>query len=62
MAQVRTKANNLTVSLKDRGQEIAVKELDLLSDAALGGKKAIQSPKVCLERCRHMIRPPGEYP
>jgi len=34
MAQVRTKANNLTVSLKDRGQEIAVKELDLLSDAA----------------------------
>jgi gas vesicle protein len=43
VAQVRTKANNLTVSLKDRGQEIAVKELDLLSDAAQAGKKAIQS-------------------
>jgi gas vesicle protein len=42
MAQVRTKANNLTVGLKDRGQEIAVKQLDHVSEAAQAGKKAIQ--------------------
>jgi gas vesicle protein len=42
IAQVRTKANNLTVDLKDRGQEIAVKQLDHVSEAAQAGKKAIQ--------------------
>ena len=43
VAQVRTKANNLTVGLKDRGQEIAVKQLDHISEAAQAGKQAIQS-------------------
>ena len=43
MAQVRTKANKLTADLKDRGQEIAVTQLDHVSDAAQAGKKAIQS-------------------
>ena len=42
VAQVRTKANDLTVGLKDRGQEIAVKQLDHVSEAAQAGKKAIQ--------------------
>ena len=41
MAQVRTKANKLTEDLKDRGQEIAVKQLDHVSEAAQAGKKAI---------------------
>ena len=43
MAQVRTKANTLTVGLKDRGQEIAIKQLENVSDAARAGKKAIES-------------------
>jgi gas vesicle protein len=43
MAQVRTKANKLTADLKDRGQEIAVTQLDHVSEAAQAGKKAIQS-------------------
>jgi gas vesicle protein len=43
VAQVRTKANHLIAGLKDRGQEIAVKQLDHLSDAAQAGKKVIQS-------------------
>ena len=42
VAQVRTKANDLTVGLKDRGQEIAVKQLDHISEAAQAEKKAIQ--------------------
>ena len=42
VAQVRTKANNLTVGLKDRGQEIAVQQLDHVSEAAQAGKKAIE--------------------
>lgn len=42
VAQVRT-ANNLTVGLKDRSQEIAVKQLENVSKAAQSGKKAIQS-------------------
>lgn len=42
VAQVRTKANNLTAGLKDRGQEIAVKQLDHVSEAAQAGKKAIE--------------------
>ena len=44
VAQVRTKANDLTVGLKDRGQEIAIKQLDNVSEAAQASKKAIQSP------------------
>jgi gas vesicle protein len=43
VAQVRTKANKLTVDLKERGQEIAVTQLDHVSEAAQAGKKAIQS-------------------
>ena len=43
MTQVRTKANKITVDLKDRGQELAVKQLDQVSEAAQAGKKAIQS-------------------
>ena len=42
VAQVRTKANDLAVGLKDRGQEIAVKQLDHISGAAQAEKKAIQ--------------------
>ena len=43
MAQVRTKANKLAVDLKDRGQDIAVTQLDHVSEAAQAGKKAIQA-------------------
>jgi len=43
MAQVRTKANTITVGLKDRRQEFAMKQLENLSDAARAGKKAIES-------------------
>ena len=43
MAQVRTKANDITVGLKDRSQEIAVKQLDHVADAAQAGKRAIQA-------------------
>ena len=43
VAQVRTKANQLAVDLKDRGQDIAVTQLDHVSEAAQAGKKAIQS-------------------
>lgn len=42
VSQVRAKANKLTVDLKDRGQEIAVKQLDHVSETAQAGKKAIQ--------------------
>ena len=43
VAQVRTKANKITADLKDRGQEIAVTQLDHVSEAAQAGKKAIQA-------------------
>ena len=43
MTQVRSQANKITVGLKDRGQELAVKQLDQGSEAAQAGKKAIQS-------------------
>jgi len=43
MTQVRSRANKITVGLKDRGQELAVKQLDQVSEAAQAGKKAIQS-------------------
>jgi gas vesicle protein len=50
MAQVQTQANKMTVSgrekikeLTQHGQEIAVKQLEHVSEAAQAGKKAIQS-------------------
>jgi gas vesicle protein len=50
MAQVRTNANKITVGGRQRakellqhGQELAVEQLDRVSDAAQAGKKAIQS-------------------
>jgi gas vesicle protein len=50
MAQVRTKADKMAVSgrekikeLTQHGQEIAVKQLEHVSEAAQAGKKAIQS-------------------
>lgn len=43
VAQVRTKANKLTVDLKERSQEIAGAQLDHVSEAAQAGKKALQS-------------------
>ena len=43
MAQVRTNANRITMNLKERGQEVAVEQLDKVSEAAQAGKKAIQS-------------------
>ena len=50
MAQVRLNANKLTVDgrkkikeLKQHGQELAVEQLDRVSDAAKAGKKAIKS-------------------
>ena len=50
LAQVRLNANKLTVSgrekfkeIKHQGQELAVEQLDRVSDAAQAGKKAIQS-------------------
>jgi gas vesicle protein len=42
MAQVRTKANTITGELKERGQEIAIKQLENVSEAARAGKKAIE--------------------
>ena len=50
MAQVRLNANKLTTDgrekikeLKQQGQELAVEQLDRVSDAAKAGKKAIKS-------------------
>ncbi|HUE97741.1 MAG TPA: YtxH domain-containing protein [Anaerolineales bacterium] len=43
VAQVRTKANKLSVGLKDYGQELAVEQLDHVAEAAQAGKKAIQN-------------------
>jgi gas vesicle protein len=50
MAQVRLKANRITVDgrekikeLKQHGQELAVEQLERVSEAAQAGKKAIQS-------------------
>lgn len=42
IAQVRSSASKLTVGLKDRSQEVAMKQLDHVSEAAQAGKKAIQ--------------------
>jgi gas vesicle protein len=53
MAQVRLNANKITMGgrekiqeLKKQGQELVVEQLDHVSEAALAGKKAIQSSKV----------------
>ena len=50
MAQVRSNVNKLTVGgqakikdLKQHGQELAVEQLDRVTEAAQAGKKAIQS-------------------
>ena len=50
MAQVRTNADKITMGgrekikeLKQHGQELAVEQLDRVSEAAQAGKKAIQS-------------------
>jgi gas vesicle protein len=50
MSQVRSNANKLTIGgrekfkeLKQQGQELAVEQLDHISEAAKAGKKAIQS-------------------
>jgi gas vesicle protein len=43
MAKVRTNANKITMGLKDRGQEMAVEQLENVSEAAQAGKKAIRS-------------------
>ena len=43
IAQVRTKANKITMGAKDYGQELAVEQLENVSEAAQAGKKAIQS-------------------
>ena len=43
MTQARMKANKIAMGLKDYGQELAVEQLDLVSEAAQAGKKAIQS-------------------
>ena len=43
IAQVRTKANKITMGLEDRGRELAVEQLENVSEAAQARKKAIQS-------------------
>jgi gas vesicle protein len=43
LAQVRTKANQITTGIKDYGQELAVEQLENVSEAAQAGKKAIQN-------------------
>ena len=50
MAQVRSNANKITIGgrekikeLKQHGQELAVEQLERVSEAAQAGKKAIQS-------------------
>jgi gas vesicle protein len=43
MAQVRTNTNKFTMGVKDYGKEMAVEQLDNVSEAAQAGKKAIQN-------------------
>ena len=43
MAQVRTNTNKLTMDVKDYSKEMAVEQLDNVSEAAQAGKKAIQN-------------------
>jgi len=42
MAQVRTNTTKLTMGVKDYGKEMAVEQLNNVSEAAQAGKKAIQ--------------------
>ena len=41
LAQVRTNANKVTMGVKDYGKELAVEQLENVSEAAQAGKKAI---------------------
>jgi gas vesicle protein len=43
MAQVRTNTNRLAMGVKDYSKEMAVEQLDNVSEAAQAGKKAIQN-------------------
>lgn len=43
LAQVRMRANKITMGAKDYGQELAAEQLENVSEAAQAGKKAIQS-------------------
>jgi gas vesicle protein len=43
IAQVRSKANKITMDVKNYAQEEAVEQLENVSEAAQTGKKAIQS-------------------
>ena len=43
MTKVRTNANKITMDLKSRGQEVAVEQLEKVSEAAQAGKRAIES-------------------
>jgi gas vesicle protein len=43
LAQVRTNVNKVTMGVKDYGKELAVEQLENVSEAAQAGKKAIQS-------------------
>jgi gas vesicle protein len=43
MAQVRTNTNKLKMNVKDYSKEMAVEQLDNVSEAAQAGKKAIQN-------------------
>jgi gas vesicle protein len=43
IAQVRSNANKITSGVKNYGQELAVEQLEHVSEAAQSGKKAIQS-------------------
>ena len=43
MTKVRTNANKITMDVKNYGQELAVEQLDHVSEVAQAGKKAIQS-------------------
>ena len=43
MAKVRMDANRITMNLKDRGRDVAVDQLENVSEAAQAGKKAIEN-------------------
>jgi gas vesicle protein len=43
MTKVRTNANRITMNLKDRGQQVAVEQLENVSEAAQAGKRAIEN-------------------
>lgn len=42
VTQVRTNTNKITMGVKNYGQELAVEQLDHVSEAAQAGKKALQ--------------------